>query len=140
MSAQIYWSREEPPVSTQTEKDFESTLDRIAVECRKAPSIARVMLASGDQMLIGLGDSDWSFVEFVAAGGRRLASGTPRTPSANVTRNFYYFGAHSEIAARALIPIASARTIAREFFTTGKLSDAIDWSPGGAEGPRRRKD
>jgi hypothetical protein len=133
MSTRVYWSPSESAADVETERQLDEELDRITRTCVKLPAVVFITRADGNRMAIGLGYSDWSFLEFFAAGGRRFSSAVPRlaTGSANVNRVFYLAGEYSEIPARALMPVSVARAIVREFFTTGKLSETVDWKPGG---------
>lgn len=125
----LEWSALLPRVELQTAEEFDHAFDTLSARAgRQHPSIV-ALYAHGHQVMLGVG-LDQSFVQIQEAsdpesGPALLSVGDAAADGAVA---FYLLGSQqTEIPRRNLIPAATARRLARQFLTTGKVSEDVKW-------------
>lgn len=126
----LEWSAIMPRVELSTPDEFDHAFDTLSARAgRQHPSIIAVF-AHGHQVMLGVG-LDESFVQIQEAGdAEKPALLTVGDAAAAGVVAFYLLGSqHTEIPRRNLIPASTARRLARQFLTSGKVSEDVSWEP-----------
>ena len=124
----LEWSALLPRVELSTADEFDHAFDTLSARGRQHPSII-ALYAHGHQVMLGVG-LDESFVQIQEAGDpeTRPALLTVGDAAADGAVAFYMLGSQqTEIPRRNLIPATTARRLARQFLTTGKVSEDVKW-------------
>ncbi len=127
----LEWSDIQPRVELSTPEEFDHAIDRLSVRAStERPSVV-ALYAHGHQVMLGLGLPE-SFVQIQRSDDPH---DTPALVSvgdaeADGAVAFYYLGSHEiDIPRRNLIATPTARRVARQFLTTGKVSEEVAWEP-----------
>jgi len=124
----LEWSAIQPRVELSTPEEFDHAVDTLSARAAKHPSIV-AFYTHGHQVMLGLGLPE-SFVQIQEAGDPEKAPAllTVGDVDADGAVAFYLLGSQqTEIPRRNLIPAATARRLARQFLTTGKVSEDVTW-------------
>lgn len=127
----LEWSAILPRVELSTGADFEHAIDTLSARSSTGhPSIV-ALYAHGHQVILGLGLPE-SFVQIQHQDDpeNQPALVTVGNASAHGSVAFYLLGSqHTEIPRRNLIPVDSARRLARQFLESGTVSAEVAWEP-----------
>jgi hypothetical protein len=126
----LEWSAIQPRVELPTPEDFDHAIERLSARAAERPSIV-ALYAHGHQVMLGLGLPQ-SFVQIQESEDpeNKPALLTVGDATADGAVAFYFLGSqHTEIPRRNLIPANTARRLARQFLTTGKVSEEAQWEP-----------
>ena len=127
----LEWSTIQPRVELATPADFEHALDRLSARASAdRPSIV-ALYAHGHQVMLGLGLPQ-SFVQIQESGDPENSPAllTVGDAAADGVVAFYFLGSQqTEIPRRNLIPSTTARRLAQQFLTSGKVSEEASWEP-----------
>lgn len=127
----LEWSDIQPRVELSTPDDFDHAIDRLAARASaERPSIV-ALYAHDHQVMLGLGLPE-SFVQIQRSADpdNTPALVTIGDAAAEGTVAFYYLGSHQlDMPRRNLITTTTARRIARQFLTSGKISEEVLWEP-----------
>ena len=124
----LEWSAIQPRVELSTPEEFDHAVDTLSARAAKHPSIV-AFYTQGHQVMLGLGLAE-SFVQIQEAGDpeKTPALLTVGDAQADGAVSFYLLGSQqTEIPRRNLIPAPTARRLARQFLTTGRVSEDVTW-------------
>jgi hypothetical protein len=122
----LQWSQEEPAAEIETGEQLDELLDQLQAKCPSDLPTAAVLRVHDCEtsILIGLQES---FVYIDDIGKKRYYITVGDVSSGGVV-TFYLLGQHhTEFERRHLIPLATARRVAREFFDSGRLPSGVKW-------------
>jgi hypothetical protein len=127
----LEWSAIQPRVELPTPADFDHAIDRLSARASaERPSIV-ALYAHGHQVMLGLGLPE-SFVQIQDSGDpeNNPALLTVGDAAADGVVAFYLLGSQqTDIPRRNLIPATTARRLARQYLTSGKVSEEATWEP-----------
>ena len=124
----LEWSAIQPRIELSTPEEFDHAVDTLSARATKHPSIV-AFYAHGHQVMLGLGLPQ-SFVQLQEEGDpeKKPALLTVGDAAADGAIAFYLLGSQqTEIPRRNLIPAATAQRLARQFLTTGRISEDVKW-------------
>ena len=129
----LEWSEILPRVELATPAEFDHAIDTLSARSSVNHPTIVALYAHGHQVILGLGLPE-SFVQVQDWGeqpGNKAALVTVGNAAADGEVSFYLLGSqHTEIPRRNLIPITTARQLARAFlFESGKVSAEVAWEP-----------
>jgi hypothetical protein len=76
------------------------------------------------RLSVGIGDHEWILCFFPAEGSPLYSLGDESAEG----RVLFYFGDHTRMSRRYLIPRSDAVDAIKEWFNSGLLSDAVNWT------------
>jgi len=127
----LEWSEILPRVELATPAEFDHAIDTLSARSSADHPTIVALYAHGHQVILGLGLAE-SFVQIQdERPASKAALVTVGNTKADGDVSFYLLGSHhTEIPRRNLIPIATARQLARAFlFESGKVSAEVAWEP-----------
>lgn len=127
----LEWSAILPRVELATAAEFDHAMDTLSARSSGGHPTIVALYAHGHQVIIGVGLEE-SFVQIQHQDDpeNKPALVTVGQPHADGAVSFYLLGTqHTEIPRRNLIPATTARRLARQFLTSGKVSEEAKWEP-----------
>lgn len=124
----LEWSAIQPRIELSTPEEFDHAIDTLSARATKHPSIV-AFYAHGHQVMLGLGLPE-SFVHIQEAGDQENARAllTVGDAAADGAVAFFLLGSQqTDIPRRNLIPATIAHRLARQFLTSGKVSEDVKW-------------
>jgi hypothetical protein len=119
-----WWSHEAEAVKVGNVAELDHLIDGIIKsECNQYPTVLEIEIP-GSRLMMAVGLPE-SFVQITTNSSIRVATIDGIKEG---TLDFYFQGIHhTEIRRRHILPIATARELARAFLITGAAPDTIAW-------------
>jgi hypothetical protein len=125
----LEWSETQPRLELSNADELDHAIERLAKRYTSERPAIVALYAHGHQLILGLGLPD-SFVQIRQWEGHETAPifATAGDPTATGNVVYYFLGSQeTEIPRRHLVPIATARRLAKQFLESGTRSSDVTW-------------